>query len=163
MPRQKDIGNLDLLDLVEGPRKGPERAITESAASSFAFVIDGPPRTKKTSNRILRIGHFNKVMPSKAFLEWQDLYALPQLGRQMAGRAPLTSAVHVQAMFFRDALRGDLVGYMTALADVLQDGGVIADDKQIVSWDGTRMTKDKKRPRVELVVEVLGDAEEEEA
>jgi hypothetical protein len=33
--------------------------------------------------------------------------------------------------------------------------GIIADDKQIVHWDGSRLLKDSQRPRIELTIETL--------
>jgi hypothetical protein len=57
------------------------------------FTIDGPPRTKKTSNRVVhkgrRCGRCKRgdgppiVLPSEAFVEW-EIEAAPQLRRQWA-------------------------------------------------------------------------------
>jgi len=35
--------------------------------------------------------------------------------------------------------------------------GIILDDKQIVHWDGTRLAKDAKNPRIELALTILAD------
>ena len=118
------------------------------------IVIVGTPRTKKTSNRIFKVGKFHKVMPSEAFMTWQSI-AVPQLRIAAAGRSPLRQPVNVRAMWYRDAERGDLVGYMQALADVLQTAGIVEDDKWIRGWDGSRLSKDAARPRVELHIELL--------
>lgn len=121
----------------------------------IALTIPVAPRTKKTSNRVLRFGKFNKIMPSEAFIDFQNA-ALPHLQQQHAGREPIATPVNVRATFYRDANRGDLVGYMTALADVLEKAGVVANDKWIMGWDGTRLDKDAARPRVELEIGPLG-------
>lgn len=55
----------------------------------------------------------------------------------------------------RDADRGDLVGYLQGLADLLEKRGVVANDKWIQSWDGSRLAKDKANPRVELTLTPL--------
>ena len=122
------------------------------------LTIEGPPRTKKNHGRILRMGSRNKVMPSESFMEWQAV-AVPQLRQQWAtacpielDRSPLAAPVQISATFYRDARRGDLVGYMQALADVLEKAEVLKNDSLIVSWDGTRMDKDASRPRVELTI-----------
>jgi Holliday junction resolvase RusA-like endonuclease len=115
------------------------------------FVVMGAPRTKKTSNRVLRFGRFNKVVPSEAWLAWRDR-VVPQLKLQWAGRAPIEHSVNVAATFYRDAKRGDAVGYYQSLADVLQEAGVVSDDKVITSWDGSRLGKDARRPRVEIQI-----------
>ena len=125
-------------------------ASTLSGVAALRLVIVGPPRTKKTSNRILRFGRFNKVVPSAPFVAWQDS-AVIQLRNQYRA-APITAPVAVRAIFYRDANRGDLIGYMTALADVLERAKVIANDRQIESWDGTRMSKSELCPRVEVVL-----------
>jgi hypothetical protein len=133
------------------------------------LVIVGAPRTKKNSQRVLRFGKFNKVVPSAAAMEWSD-EAARQLREQWSGRAPIAGAVHVRAVFYREKNLGDLVGFMQALGDVLEQAtppkkapkraprkppakaGVIENDRQIVSWDGTRLSKDAARPRVELEI-----------
>lgn len=66
---------------------------------------------------------------------------------------PKTVKLNCRALFFRDANAGDAVGYYQGLADVLQEAGILQDDVSIVSWDGTRLTKDANDPRVELVLE----------
>jgi hypothetical protein len=77
---------------------------------------------------------------------------------------PLSGPINAKAVFYRDADRGDLTGFLAALGDVIQaprikDGktlrkgmGIIVDDAQIVSWDGSRLAKDPARPRIEVTV-----------
>jgi Holliday junction resolvase RusA-like endonuclease len=115
----------------------------------FEATIVGSPRTKKNHSRIVRRGNFTKLLPSEAYERWEAA-AVPQLRIARAGRAPIAGDVHVAAVFYRDRAQGDLVNYMQALADTLQKAGVIQDDRQIVSWDQTRLAKDKEKPRVEL-------------
>lgn len=114
----------------------------------MTYTIAGAPRTKKNHGQILRFGKFNKVMPSKAFMAYQS-EAVPRLQAQHL-IAPITAPVRVRATFYREKNIGDLIGYMQALADILEKAGVLANDRQIVDWDGTRMTKDAANPRVEL-------------
>lgn len=120
----------------------------------MTLVVFGAVRTKKTSNRVLRFGRFNKVVPSAEWCAYRDL-AVPQLRAQWGARTPLARDVRVTAIFYRDRRVGDLVGYMQSIADVLEEAGVLEDDKYVVSWDGTRLGHDKARPRVELVIEEL--------
>lgn len=121
----------------------------------FSLVILGPPRTKKNHSRIVgvrasRRSRFAKprLLPSVEYVRWHRI-ALPQA---KAGRtaAPITTPVNCRAFFYRDRRVGDAVGYYQALADLLQDAGILADDRLIVTWDGSRLLKDKDRPRVEL-------------
>ena len=133
------------------------------------LVIDGAPRTKKNSGR--RKYSFRQKrtfsVSSEAHESWA-IRAAYQLREAWRGRAPLQGPLHVRADIYRDALRGDLVGYLQAIGDVLEvatpkaslttramKGGVILDDDQIESWDGSRRLKDAKRPRVEIYIEEL--------
>jgi hypothetical protein len=71
-------------------------------------------------------------------------------GASMEG--PISRPVELRALVYRDADRGDLVGYLQAISDLLQAGGVIQDDRLIYSYDGSRLLLDRQRPRVELVL-----------
>ena len=137
---------------------------------SLHFTILGAPRTKKTSQRIVHVGAFVKVLPSKQYQEWfkNSMRQAPLIRRSLeeqGGSLPLTGEVRVQAIFYRDAVRGDLLGYAQGLADYLQEpalsrtgkprrkgAGVILDDAQIVSWDGTRALVDRANPRIEVEI-----------
>lgn len=67
----------------------------------------------------------------------------------------LWSCLNCAAIFYRDANRGDAVGYYQGLADALESAGVLSDDKWIMQWDGTRLAKDAKRPRIEVTLTAL--------
>lgn len=117
-------------------------------AGGRSFVLYGPPRTKKTHNRVVFRNGKPKVLPSAAWCAWLD--ALRETG-QLPPPEPLPDLPYqCRATFWRDADRGDLVGYQQGLADVLEGGGVISNDKWIQSWDGTRLLVDRACPRVEV-------------
>jgi hypothetical protein len=128
---------------------------------TFRLVLPGIPRTKKTSNRTFEIGRRCRacyrglrtvVMPSEAWEVWCKTLA-PLIRSALPLRwQPIAYPVNCAALFYRDALRGDSHGFYQGLADVLQHAGLVADDKWIVSWDGSRLLKDTSRPRVELVI-----------
>lgn len=141
-----------------------------------ALTIPIAPRTKKTSNAVVfkrvatktlpsgfctrcRRAALPIVLPSEAFRDFQAT-ALPHLRRQWRGRPPIAAPVCVNATFYREALRGDLVGYMQALADVLEAAGVLVNDRLIVAWDGTRMEKDAARPRIEIEIAILDESDQ---
>lgn len=134
----------------------------------------GPPRTKKTSNRIVRMGTFTKVLPSKAYEVWfkEAMRSVPEIkswARRNGVELPIKGQVWVKAIFYlENAIQGDLTGYEQALADWLQqpkinfeknppkmtrDGaGIILDDKNIASWDGSRVRIDRQNPRIEIEI-----------
>jgi Holliday junction resolvase RusA-like endonuclease len=102
-----------------------------------------------------------RVFPSKQFRAYQEGVAnyvrtKPQL--QLAVSAPVALA----AVFYRDRASGDLMGYVQGLCDLLQHCGIILNDRQVASLDGTRLDKDAGNPRVEISLTVLkADVQEE--
>ena len=50
--------------------------------------------------------------------------------------------------------RPDLLNLLQASADIVEKAGVIENDRNIVSFDGSRIVgKDKENPRVEIYIE----------
>jgi hypothetical protein len=97
-------------------------------------------------------------MPSRAFSQWNiqaQLHILEWRARSddCTYRMCICSAVNCRAIFYRDAERGDAVGYYQALADALEEAGIVKNDRLIVSWDGSRLSKDAANPRIEVVLE----------
>lgn len=137
------------------------------------LVVDGPPRTKKTSNILATAGRRRIVLPSKAWTKWTRgarvmfnvmfnyAGADAPLWTPIALMQPVRSKVNCRALFYREADRGDAVGYYQGLADLLEKRTVIVNDRQIVSWDGSRLLKDAARPRVELWLEAVEAAVEQ--
>lgn len=113
-------------------------------------VIPGPPRTKKNHSRLVWNGQRPRILPSKAYEDWEAV-ALAKC--KIQGAKYIGVPVNCRANIYRDKATGDAVGYYQALADFLQKACVVLDDKWIVSWDGTRMSKDADNPRVELTLE----------
>lgn len=144
----------------------------------ISFTIAGAPRTKKTSNRIVRIPGkggargFTKILPSEAHEAWFKLAMQQAPGIRMAllragAELPLAGDINARVTFFRERESGDFLGYAQAIADFLQEpkhdergkvrrngAGIIVDDVQIRSWDGSRLAKDAARPRIEVCLEV---------
>lgn len=149
----------------------------------ISITIPGAPRTKKTSQRIVRFGKNRehiRVLPSEEYEAWfaRTLLYKGRIRRELReAPLPLSGPIHVQAVFYRERAAGDLTGFMQAIADALQvekfrrnkkgqlvkvrDGlGIIQDDSQIVNWDGTRAEKDPERPRIEVTIAPLGAEQE---
>lgn len=127
--------------------------------TTYHLTVTGAPRTKKTSNRLVKVGRFRKVLPSKAWEHWVKharvqgtMDATDMTWHYTERMLPLAVPLHITAIFYRDARRGDLVGYMQGLADLLEKRGVIANDRQLVNWDGTRLDLDRDNPRTEVTL-----------
>lgn len=121
--------------------------------AAITFVIAGAPRTKKTSNRIVRCGRFSKILPSEAFLEWQKSAAASLFEAKRLHSFPILEAVNCRALFFRERSVGDACGFYQGLADLLQHHGIVKNDSQVRSWDGSRLLKDAANPRVIVTLE----------
>ena len=99
------------------------------------FFIPGRPATKKTGQRIVKCGKFHKILPSKAYEEYEE-YCLIWLKRI---KERFTGKVKVSAVYTMPDRRSwpDLVGLMQATGDILERAGIIENDRDIVSWDGS--------------------------
>jgi hypothetical protein len=122
-------------------------ALDHGAQLAVKFAIFGDPRTKKTSQRIVRFpckvcsstgmvlngkcakcrgkGGWSKVLPSAEHEQWfKDAMiqaATIRNGIEARGVAlPITEPVQVTALFYRRVLVGDLAGHLQALGDWLQ-------------------------------------------
>ena len=117
------------------------------------LTIYGAPRTKKNHGYVAVAGGRKFHMPSKAWQKWEKTAEVFYGGHRLGPHAwpyPIDSPVNCCAFFYRDRNTGDAVGYYQGLADLLQKRGIVANDKWIVSWDGSRLRKDKDNPRVEV-------------
>ena len=116
----------------------------------------------------------HKVMPSEAYREWfkeamGSVHQIKSWARQNGVELPVKGQVWVKAIFYCDTAGvGDLVGYEQGLGDWLQEpkidmkknpprmtrdgAGIITDDKNIASWDGSRVRIDRQNPRIEIEI-----------
>lgn len=100
------------------------------------ITIDGPPRTKKTSSRLVTIpgkkdaeGNrgkgFTKILPSAAFEEWMAAAVLQGPGIRLAIQKtgvhlPFKGPVTMKAVFYRQSNVGDICGLLQAVCDAIQ-------------------------------------------
>ncbi len=140
------------------------------------FVVRGAPRSKKNSPRIVNIGPmcrvcgkrggFPKVLPSLAYEQWevdairQCMTIKPKL--IAAGiELPIVHPIGIEALFYLAPTAAgkmrldcpDLSNLMEALADMLQEAGIIKNDRLIEDWDGSRRLLGE--PRVEIYIAIL--------
>jgi Holliday junction resolvase RusA-like endonuclease len=121
---------------------------------AIAFIVSEAPRTKKNHGYVVKAGGRRRHMPSKAWQSWVRSSVIEWNGRTLINADfRIDYPVNCKAIFYRDANRGDLVGYMQGLADLLEKKGVVVNDKYITSWDGSRLDKDKENPRTEVELE----------
>lgn len=118
------------------------------------IVIPGRPTTKKNSGRIVRCGRYPKLLPSRAYEEYETncLWLL-----KAGYRGPrFEGSIALRARYWMPDRRGwpDLAGLIQATQDILQKAGIISDDKHVVSLDGCRIAGvDRENPRAEIEIE----------
>lgn len=137
-----------------GARPKKKEFVPDTVPLPVTFVVKGPPRTKKNSSRIVNAGRFKKLLPSEAFVAWNDI-TQPQLAVVLRSfpEMPITRDVNMKALFFRQKNSGDAVGFYQALADALEEAGILENDRQVVSWDGSRLLKDAENPRIIVTIQ----------
>lgn len=119
-----------------------------------SFTLRGAPRTKKNHGIISTRGRFPIMLPSKEFSAWNRIVQ-PQLAAILAKSPlplPITTPVNVAAHFYRERNVGDAVGFYQALADALEEGGIVENDRLIISWNGSRLLKDAIEPRIVVAI-----------
>lgn len=121
---------------------------------TIKFTIPLPPVTKKNSQRIANCGQYSKILPSKAYVQYEKNagWFLPHKGEK------LSRPCEVVALFYMPTKRVvDLTNLEEALDDVLVKYGVLEDDNSriIVSHDGSRVLYDKDKPRTEVTIRFL--------
>ena len=90
------------------------------------------------------------LVPSKAYEKWE----IAAWESVLYGEQPykyFTCPVHVKVTAYYKGKQPDLSGVLESVGDCLE-GIAWKDDKQIVSWDGSRLQHDLKNPRT--IVEV---------
>lgn len=117
----------------------------------LAFTIYLPPVTKKNSQRIVMRGRYPKLLPSKAYMDYEK-----KCEPFMPDCETICNRVNVRTTFFMKTRRKvDLCNLQEAICDVLVHYKVIEDDNAsiVVSMDGSRVMYDKDNPRTEVVIE----------
>ena len=118
------------------------------------FTIPLAPVTKKNSQRIANCGQYSKILPSKAYVQYEKDagYFLPNRGKKH------TRPCEVVCLFYMPTKRRvDLTNLLEAIDDVLVKYGVLKDDNSeiITSHDGSRVLYDKDNPRTEVTIRFL--------
>src|SRR6185436_13305003 len=67
----------------------------------------------------------------------------------------VVARVNLRALIYRDKRTGDTVGYLQAICDALEAAHVVANDRPLETFDGSRPLVDRERPRVEIEVTPL--------
>lgn len=119
------------------------------------LMIQGDPRTKKNSMRVIRTNKRRMVVPSKAYEDYEKLFVV-QCKLLGVDSLSINDKVNVQCEYYMKTHRKvDLTNLLSATMDCLVSAGVLEDDNSeiVVSHDGSRVFYDKENPRVEITIE----------
>ena len=117
------------------------------------IVLYGRPITKKNSGRIVMAGRYPKLLPSKAYVDYEKDCLLQITGKY---KKRLNGAYNVKCLYYMPTRhRVDLTNLLNATNDILVKAEVLEDDncKIVVGHDGSRVFYDKENPRVEIEIE----------
>jgi Holliday junction resolvase RusA-like endonuclease len=112
------------------------------------IILPGSIRSKKNSKRIWAYGRFKKVLPSAAYMKWESEVRSKFFEYSVN---LLTCPVAVSSQIYYYGQQPDLSGCLESIGDALE-GIIWENDKQIYSWDGSRLFHDNKNPRTELII-----------
>lgn len=116
------------------------------------IVINEPPRSKKNSMQIVRLGSRYSLIPSKQYREYEKACAKYFYGW---AAEPISYPCEVKCTFYVPTRRKvDLCNLLEAAHDVLVKYGVLADDNRdiVCSVDGSRVYYSKQNPRTEIEI-----------
>lgn len=128
--------------------------------AEIRITIPINPTTKKNSSRVFRCGSGIRVLPSKAFIEYQD--ACREYLEAYIQDKPIDYPVQVSCVFHRETKRRcDLTNLLECIDDVLVHYGILSDDSHqiIVSHDGSRVRLDRQNPRTEITITPMEEIE----
>ncbi len=133
------------------------------SSEEISFTVPIAPVTKKNHNTIVRYGQecplckkkeFTKVKPSKQYQKYsQDIE--PYMHEFKSKTGQVTTPINLKCIFYcKTRARGDLVGYLQSIQDILVDYGILLDDNRdiVAATDGSRVLYDKNNPRTEITI-----------
>lgn len=130
---------------------------------TYGYTIPGVPITKKNSQVIA----FNRAT-GKRFIRQSDRYeeyeTIASYFLSPKPPEPISYPVRVKCVYYMPTKRRvDLTNLMAATHDILTKFYILADDNRdiVASVGGSRVLYDKENPRVEILIEPLGEPYEQ--
>ena len=118
----------------------------------FSCTLTGRVKQKKNSMRIRRHGYFkSSIAPSDVYELWATDAAL-EISSAWRRRPPIRKPVNAKMVFYlkNHQHEADLSNMYQGIEDLLQECGVLVNDKLIYSHDGSRKVFGQALERVEI-------------
>lgn len=126
--------------------------------SVLEIIIPGRPVPKKNNPRIIPPKGNRKMLllPSKLWTDYVkrvEPFILPY------GNIQYTDPIQCKvSIWLQDRRRPDLINILQGVGDLLEHYGIIANDRLIQSWDGSRIEGiDRTSPRTIIKITLLQD------
>ena len=131
--------------------------------NKITLTLPGSIRSKKNSKIPTIVGGVNKprraiILPSQAYQKWEKI-AAPAAKIQYPHSEPIISPVCVRAIAYIRGIEPDLSGMTESVGDCLEKAEIIKNDRQIKSWDGSRVYRDKDNPRTIVEITPFDDGQ----
>jgi len=134
------------------------------------IVLEGRPITKKNSQRIVLAKNGKRfLIQSKQYLTYEN-DCLWQIKEQLTILSlqkripkpvlfPIMGGISLQVLYYMPTRRRpDLLNLLQATADILEKARVIDNDRNIISFDGSRIIGiDRINPRTEIEIEEINE------
>jgi Holliday junction resolvase RusA-like endonuclease len=122
----------------------------------ITIVLPGQPATKKNHSIICSLPNGRSILvPSKPYREFEKSclnYLKAYTGPRFTGPIEMITLYYLK----KGRAQPDLTNLMAATHDILEKAGVIDNDRNIVSVDGSRiMGISLKEPRTEVIIKQL--------
>lgn len=118
------------------------------------IILPGRPATKKNHQQIFKTKGRTHLAQSDFYLRYET-ECLWRLKGYSGTRYKPNARINLCALYYMPDRRSwpDLIGLLQATSDILEKAGIYANDRDIVSYDGSRIAGiDKLRPRVEIFI-----------
>lgn len=120
----------------------------------FNCTLKGRTRILKNSKKLIKVGKRRIPIPSDQYKRWA-LFASIFIAKAKTNKTPIDHPVNLKCVFYlkNHQHEADLSNMYQGIEDILEDCGVLKDDKLIHSHDGSRKIFDPNEPeRIEITV-----------
>lgn len=127
----------------------------------FKCTIPGRPYVKKNQQRMFGSGRNKRVVYTPQYVAWEKIACLAvnqAFSKMKSDKVPLFSTpVNLSAKFFFKDRQGeaDLSALLEGSQDVLEFCRILANDKLIISLNGSGKFFGEREPRTEIEVEAV--------
>ena len=143
----------------------------DKLSGEIRITIPVAPVTKKNHGNIISFGpkcsmcgkgKYTKLLPSKAYSAYEkEISPYIEIIHNIVNT--IDYPINLKCLFYcKKRYKGDLVGYLQAIQDILVGGEVLKDDNRniVAATDGSRVFHDSAYPRTEITISRLDDYEQ---